>query len=453
MADLIAGMSNAYPKSYSVYSQNTKPVQTPQTQTNKKKGMNTTTKVLIGTGLTALAAAGIYLATRGKKVINPVAAQTTVTVPTPVAEAVSQTIDKFKSIGKFVKGKAITNSGENFTGLLTKELKDGSKLVLDYKDGILQTSSKLKGEAKIFEKIFTHNEKGVLTNVVKNGENIFNKQFFQNGDMLVKGSKSKIYSAFDEQGKLYGRFIDIDNGGRVVKNIYKPDGSVIKQVKINKLKGTFESQYVNKDGQNVIMTNQQGGDMIQYLNRCDDGQVLINGTPRALNMNLDEQVLNNMKEKYGSIYHRAGLTDNTLLTSSLPKDVKMSYENEFLLMGTDKPNFSIVKDVKLKTDGTRVVRYDSAIRKDPRHIVREKGSDVLQLFDKDKQIGLYNTKTKQFSSLDGITEGEAKKYIDEISEYTQKLKGHILEGYQTERYVRAADSNLKNAIKANNVRF
>lgn len=380
MADLIAGMSNAYPKSYSVYSPNTKPVQTPQTQTNKKQGMSTTTKVLIGTGLTALAAAGIYLATRGKKVINPVAAQTTVTVPTQVSEAVSQTIDKFKSLGKFVKGKAITNTGENFTGLLTKELKDGSKLVLNYKDGILQTSSKLKGETKIFEKIFTHNEKGVLTNVVKNGENIFNKQFFQNGDMFVKGSKSKIYSAFDEQGKLYGRFIDIDGGKRVIKNIYKPDDSVIKQVKIDKLKGTFESRYVNKD-------------------------------------------------------------------------VKMSYENEFSLLGTDKPNFSIVKDVKLKTDGTRVVRYDSAIRKDPRHIVRENGSDVLQLFNNDRQIGLYNTKTKQFSSLDGITEGDAKKYIDEISEYTQKLKGHILESYQTERYVRAANSNLSNAIKANNVRF
>ncbi len=47
-----------------------------------------------------------------------------------------------KKFAKFDAGKAISKNGEPYTGTYTHENKDGTKLVIEYKDGLIQNANK-----------------------------------------------------------------------------------------------------------------------------------------------------------------------------------------------------------------------------------------------------------------------------------------------------------------------
>lgn len=121
-------------------SSNTNPI---SSTSKENKGLSTGAKVAIGTGLVALASYGIYVATRGK--VKP---KTTppLTTNNPVQEIKELAVSAFKEAGnKFVKGKAVMADGTNYTGKIVSEGKDGSKVVMEYLDGVLQKSTKTKG--------------------------------------------------------------------------------------------------------------------------------------------------------------------------------------------------------------------------------------------------------------------------------------------------------------------
>lgn len=178
MVNFIKSMRNAYPQINSVNTYEFRQIQKTKVPENNKQAKNTTSKIVVGAAAAALAAVGIYLVLRGKKPLN-----------SALKKPVTETLDKFKSIGKFVKGKAITNDGKIYTGILTKEFKDGTKLVFEYKDGILQSSAKFKGNKKIFEKLFTYSEDNVLTNVARNGKTVWKKTISPDGSVFVHGTR------------------------------------------------------------------------------------------------------------------------------------------------------------------------------------------------------------------------------------------------------------------------
>lgn len=185
-------------------SSNTNPI----SSTNKEnKGLSTGVKVAIGTGLVALASYGIYVATRGK--VKP---KTTplVTTNNPVQEIKELAVSAFKEAGnKFVKGKAVMADGTNYTGKIVCEGKDGSKVVMEYLDGVLQKSTKTKGTETIFEKTYKYSDKLGLEQVIKNDNTVLKKFIDNAGNLNIKTSKN--LTTIDKPSGLIsinGKFID-----------------------------------------------------------------------------------------------------------------------------------------------------------------------------------------------------------------------------------------------------
>jgi len=91
-----------------------------------------------------------------------------------VEQIKEMTMDAFKTDGcKFEKGKAKLANGDNFTGTIKKTCSDNAILTLEYKNGILQKSNKIKDGNTVFEKTYTHNVSGDLRNVTnKEGKNL-----------------------------------------------------------------------------------------------------------------------------------------------------------------------------------------------------------------------------------------------------------------------------------------
>lgn len=142
-----------------------KKVSTPvQKSENKEKGsMSTGTKVAIGTGLVALATLGVYAATRGKVKTNPI---NPTTVSPAVNEVKEMVLSAFREAGnKLQKGKAILANGEMFSGTLNHVNKDGTKLIMEYENGVLKSSTKMDGSKELFNKTYEYLDNGVLNNV------------------------------------------------------------------------------------------------------------------------------------------------------------------------------------------------------------------------------------------------------------------------------------------------
>ena len=186
-------------------SSNTTPI-TPVHQ-KENKGLSTGAKVAIGTGLVALASYGIYVATRGK--VKP---KTTppVTTNNPVQEIKELAVSAFKEAGnRFKNGKAVLADGTNYTGKIVSEGKDGSKVVMEYLDGVLQKSTKTKGTETIFEKTYKYSDELGLEQVIKNNNTTLKKFIDEAGNLNIKTHKH--LTTIDKPSGLVsidGRFID-----------------------------------------------------------------------------------------------------------------------------------------------------------------------------------------------------------------------------------------------------
>ena len=209
---------------------------------------------MLWTGLAALGAVGIYLATRGKK-----GAETVEKGAENAAEQIKDmSVDAFKKAGnKFEKGKAKLENGEAYTGNLTQKLKDGKTVVREYKDGLLQKVSKMDGEKVVVSKSYTYDAKGMLTGVVDNNKSVFHNDIFNasidNGFKTIKTSKSTIGIDLNT-GKLKGLIID----GKGDKRFYYDKEGKLKFVKHDYLdKGVFKHDFIAyyPDGKNIRFVN------------------------------------------------------------------------------------------------------------------------------------------------------------------------------------------------------
>ena len=225
---------------------NTQSIKQSEKTTDEKPKSSTLTKttVAIGAGLTALAAIGIYFATRGRgiKATEKVVAET-VKGATQTAQESANTIKKysveaFKKAGnKFNKGKALNADGTGFSGTISTQTKNGSSVFLEYEKGLLSKSTKIK-DNDIIEKTYKYNKDGSLSINIKSKDTYFhtinidsNKGLLYQNRMdsfIVKDLKTG--KVLKENGTLfvYDKNCNLiggqDTHGRI--NTYYPNGKI-----------------------------------------------------------------------------------------------------------------------------------------------------------------------------------------------------------------------------------
>ena len=188
---------------------NTQPIkQQPKTTDEKTKSFPTKTAVIVGTGLTALAAVGIYLATKGKgaKATQKAVTETVHNTQETANTVKEMTVDAFKQAGnKFNKGKAVTNTGEAFTGNITHQTKDGKKIVMEYENGLLNKSTKYDGENALSQKRYYIYEDGSIA-INQDGDFIYRKIKNKTGKITLLQNQKQGLKRFyyDDNGTLKG---------------------------------------------------------------------------------------------------------------------------------------------------------------------------------------------------------------------------------------------------------
>ena len=222
------------------------------TKAEEKQGMSTTAKWAIVLGLTALASYGIYAFTKCRvKGVTP-------KPENPIPEIKEMTIDVFKKDGRFEKGKAILKAKNGsytigYTGNITSTGKDGSKVVMEYVDGVLQKSTKTaKDGTKIFDKTYSYIYDGkvpYLNGVKKNGETILDENklieiYKQANTKLIQDEHNALAVKYPNLIKnLEEIYADINKIGDVdfknnieefIKSVLNTYGYVIKNNKIIK---------------------------------------------------------------------------------------------------------------------------------------------------------------------------------------------------------------------------
>ena len=164
---------------------NTQAIKQPEKKTDEKSKFltPTKTKIAVGTALTALAAVGIYLATKGKgnKATQEAVTEATHNIQETVPETVNtikeMTVDAFRQAGnKFNKGKAVTSTGEVFTGSLTHQTKDGKNIVREYENGVLKKATKYEGENVLSQKEYKYDKNGKISEVLLSNKGRINMQ-------------------------------------------------------------------------------------------------------------------------------------------------------------------------------------------------------------------------------------------------------------------------------------
>ena len=227
---MLANVNSRYPNSVNFKSQ-LKPVTEP-IENKKEQKLSTTAKVAIGTGLIALAAAGIYLATKGKVKIKPAAGSETLTKDINLAE--------FKNISKQQKGEAVLNNGEKFTGTISYTANSGKNVSLEYLNGKLIQS---KSSGYSYEPAMGN---AFETNIVK-------KYSYSDTGKLQK-IESKVYKPDNglqlEEGYLKRSVID----GRNIIEIKRPDKAYSRTKTIFSLPGKKDLDFIVDAGSELKYT-------------------------------------------------------------------------------------------------------------------------------------------------------------------------------------------------------
>ena len=308
---------------------------------------------MLWTGLAALGAVGVYLATRGKK--------GTETIEKGAENATEQikdmAVDAFKKAGnKFEKGKAKFANGDAYTGNLTQKLKDGKTVVREYKDGMLQKVSKMDGEKVLSSKSYTYDDKGMLTGVVENNKDVLFNASINNGFKTIKTSKSTIGKDL-ETGKLKRLIID----GKCDKRFYYDKEGKLKFVKHDYTdKGVFKHDFIAyyPDGKNVRFVNHSniGAEFYDVNgNVVDKIQIdLVRGGKSYSYDNLDRSEIIELSQKdyklrdekgkvkaWLGIMNRPDFQDRSISITNNGKKYTVSFDN------TGK-NIEIVDDINRK---------------------------------------------------------------------------------------------------------
>ena len=183
----------------------TKPIS--QADNTEKNNKNVKTIALAGLGVIGTVALALLAIRRGKNIQAE--------LPQPrLLNSEEMSVAGFKEIGYFNKGKAVLANGTDYTGkIISNNTKDGSMVVMEYKDGVLQKSTKTIGEEIIFEKSYKYSDEGDLVEVFENGTNVFRKFVDQYGNLHIKTRNNILY--IDKPTgliRMKGKYIDKQSG-------------------------------------------------------------------------------------------------------------------------------------------------------------------------------------------------------------------------------------------------
>ncbi len=305
-----------------------KPLETPKAQPveEKKNG----TALLLGS-LAALAiGGGIYLATRGKKGTSEAGSS----AEKPLEQIKEMAIDAFKQAGnRFERGKALSADGTGYTGRLTHTV-DGKKIVREYKDGIIQKSTKLDGENVIFEKRYTYDENGNMTIFNKDNQVLFTRKT-ENGLKTVKTAKSEIVT-------------DLNHNGRIIRQTIADQGEK-------------EFYYWHSGQLHFIKHNTYGSSKVTCFRKDGSKRYTITGAGEAEFFDKKGNITDKISLSDPSCYHYDGLhygispmQDGKMITSTLTgkghvlveryqgeelfRDIQIKRNDTFYSVSLDKNN-------------------------------------------------------------------------------------------------------------------
>ncbi|MEE3348739.1 MAG: hypothetical protein VZR09_01735 [Candidatus Gastranaerophilaceae bacterium] len=141
------------------------------------------------------------------------------------------TAEAFEKAGnKIEKGIAKLSDGTLYSGKITTNTNSGNGMVLEYKNGKLNSAKKLDGEKVIYTKSYTYDDDGVLTDVWKsyfdaaqNASN--NTRIYMHNPCYIRDKGLIIKNISGNQ------FIQDAKTGKILRNrgkdyFYNPDGSL-----------------------------------------------------------------------------------------------------------------------------------------------------------------------------------------------------------------------------------
>lgn len=372
----------------------------PETNDGKSKLLaSNNAKIAVGAGLAALAAIGIYIATKGKT-------NKTVQEVQESANTIKEmTIDVFKQAGnKFNRGKAVTSSGEAFIGNITHQTNDGKNIVIEYENGILKKSTKYDGGNVISQKNYEYGKNGDLS-IIQDGKLILNKitdtgnglQTFKTkkGFVIKNTNTDKIkFLQLEGQGQKYFydngtlKAVEIKNNHHTNTIFYSSDGSKNLRVQDGSLLEFYDKKGVPTDRIQII-TRENGYQRLEYGNLLYDETRGFNAIDRVYS--------------YGTPQGTHGM----IFRQSRTKDGKNVIETNLLFRTTDNNNYRISKKGKdIQIERSVDKKKSDLIAKDSdeyKNVLAQSTDFMKQLLAKYKtDLGLQrqaNEDLKEFNSL------------------------------------------------------
>lgn len=357
-------------------------------QVQEKSGLSKGIKI----GLGALALAGIggvaYVLTRGRAGSS---------VEKPVQQVKEMALDAFKQAGnKFNQGKAITAAGEGYTGTLTHTGSDGSRLSMEYVDGLLKKSTKTKNDVQLFEKSYSYGADNGLIKVEtkKNGELVadFKKE--------IIAEKGVIFRTRRTLDKGYNSVQDIATGKMIEANgkrfYYTKDGLL----RASRDKNRFLTVY-HANGKPRLVQDEYG--------------IKLYGENGDLACTINTDLFRGARD-YFAKYPDRSVKYELSYTMGLSKDMA------FYAPGSSRPNVKLskfMKDGKWYPSAT-VYHGDSRYNID----IADEIWDITYGSDNAiKNVAKYNPKTGDIDVLESsVTKDNIQNVIDQIKKAASSVK-------------------------------
>lgn len=230
------------------FSDKTKSQQSAQTspiaQNTDKNSSNLKTIGAIAAGLAVIAAAGIAIASCGR------------------IKSKNLSLDAFQKAGnKFIKGKAITKTGEGFTGVLKQSSKSGRTYVKRYENGLLSEVKIFAGKNEVSSRMFEYNTEGVVNKVTDGQGKLLYEMSVIDGKKIIKTPRVK--NLYDTKtGRITAQY-KYDGEGNVIRDksknfYYTKDGKKYTE----DLDGKLTSYY--PDGKTPEFTYYAGNKVVFY---------------------------------------------------------------------------------------------------------------------------------------------------------------------------------------------
>ncbi len=363
----------------------------PEKKTDEKSKFltPTQTKVAVGTALTALAAVGIYLATKGKgaKVAQEMVTNATQTAQEFANTVKENTVEAFKKAGnKFNKGKALNADGTGFSGTILNQTKDGAEVSLVYENGLIHSSTKTKNGEKLLEKTYKNRDDGSLDVYIVDS----------------KGTKTDVW--YDSNKGILGRYRREKDG---------TNSSIVKDLKKDKiLKENGTSFIYDKNGNKIAERDYNHNITLYHPN----GKVKFKQEGNTLksfdeNGNMTHQLKSDLARgtKNYQLITSDGKKVELKVDSQHPKDRDMSFYEP----NSKRP--SAILSTWYDHTGKRINEAFARTKNGDRYLLEKRKDGVFQLSRGEVVSARYNPKNKEVEFLnDNLKEESVPVMVDNV---------------------------------------